>query len=169
MALGIVAAGTGSPVGIASLGVPGVIEADVAPSGTYAVALTEHQYPHVGPLFGGGMQISGTDVAVPFVVYNAHGTTTFYGDGIRIDRSGDHNGVFDLHLAAGASGDELSMVDSLGASLWAVDETGTQKLGGSLGINGIAPPGFPVLATGASHTVDDVITLLQSYGFCKQS
>jgi hypothetical protein len=38
-----------------------------------------------------------------------------------------------------------------------------------LGFYGVNPQTRQVLATGASHTVDDVITFLQSTGLCKQS
>ena len=59
--------------------------------------------------------------------------------------------------------------------LWAADlafPNGT-KLGTSAaqlwGINGATPATTQVLATGASHSVDDVITFLQARGICKQS
>lgn len=40
---------------------------------------------------------------------------------------------------------------------------------GAAGFNNTAPLAEPVLATGASHTVDDVITVLQNYGLVKQT
>jgi hypothetical protein len=45
-------------------------------------------------------------------------------------------------------------------------DDGTQAM---IGFLGATPVGRQVLATGASHTVDDVITLLQTLGLCKQS
>lgn len=169
MALGIVAAGTGSPVSIATDTLGGIIKTDIAPSGTYGIALTHDAYPAVAPVFGGGFQVSPTGGAGGLQVYDANGTTTIGPDFLVLQRVQDNHVPFKVDLAAGASGTELQMNDSVGALMWGVEADGTQELAGGFGINGVAPPGFPVLATGASHTVDDVITLLQSYGFCKQS
>ncbi len=64
----------------------------------------------------------------------------------------------------------LTLAD--GSNVVAGTGTGTQiatATGQKLGFWGHTPVVQQVLATGAGHTVDDVITLLQTLGMCKQS
>jgi hypothetical protein len=61
-------------------------------------------------------------------------------------------------------------VDVIGGLLNVISGGKLQCDAGSLiGFNGQSPATTPVLATGASHTVDDVITALQTLGLFKQS
>lgn len=46
---------------------------------------------------------------------------------------------------------------------------GGVQISGAVGFNGTSPLAAPVLATGALHTVDDVIAMLQAYGLCTQT
>lgn len=45
----------------------------------------------------------------------------------------------------------------------------TLAVSGNVGFFGVAPVARPLLATGAGHTVDDVITALQTLGLVRQS
>ena len=60
----------------------------------------------------------------------------------------------------------LSAYDTAERVGFEVEASGTEA---KLGFYGVAPIARAVLATGASHTVDDVITALQNLGFVKQS
>ena len=63
-------------------------------------------------------------------------------------------------------GNSLAVFGWLGGQLWARTDF---LVSGKSGFGGVAPIAPPVLATGAGHTTDDVITALQSYGLVRQS
>lgn len=71
---------------------------------------------------------------------------------------------------SGAGQPILTIGDTLNAHNTSFYPDGTINSGRGFGVYGQgAPFNQPLLATGASHTVDDVITLLQLFGFCKQA
>lgn len=98
----------------------------------------------------------------------------------------DRNGL--PHLAMNSAGTNYGFLQNDAADTWSL-ATGTDiaslgtaiikwtKLaavtistsGGSIGFYGVTPIARAVLATGAAHTVDDVITALQNLGLVKQS
>lgn len=86
-----------------------------------------------------------------------------------------YNSSADLYLEVG-SGDArtitLRNTSNNGLNISFADTTGT-KLGTStsqkMAFWGVTPVVQQVLATGTSATVDDVISLLQTLGLCKQS
>lgn len=59
-------------------------------------------------------------------------------------------------------------IQSVTASPLTLVAVGGVATTGPVGFNGSPPLAPPVLATGALHTVDDVITMLQNYGLCTQ-
>ncbi len=100
---------------------------------------------------------------------------------VALDTSGGRALVFyytpDTTVTGGGTDEIFRLVFSglslaEGTNLIAGTSTGTKigtATGQKLGFWNVTPVAQQVLATGALHTVDDVITLLQTLGLCKQS
>jgi len=69
-------------------------------------------------------------------------------------------------LAAQQAGSTLAYI---GAYVSAAGQSEIRSNSAAMGFHGVTPVARQVLATGAGHTVDDVITALQALGLVKQS
>ena len=63
----------------------------------------------------------------------------------------------------------LTLADTMDVLISATTGSKIGQSGSKIGVYGVTPIVRAVLATGASHTVDDVITALQNFGIVKQS
>jgi hypothetical protein len=106
-----------------------------------------------------------------FGTVNAGGTlTTNYGIFVEDQQAGATNFAIKTGVGPISLGDTVTLADA--KNLVVGTGTGTEiatATGQKLGFWGTTPVVQQVLATGAGHTVDQVITFLQLVGLCKQS
>lgn len=108
-------------------------------------------------------------------------------DGLAVDGAvnvgdGTHDGTVTIHLKPGQTAAPFTIVNASNQIKFSIAVDGETITADDLFSSGwikaieavsawgvTGPTSRPLLATGAGATVDDVIALLQSYGFCKQS
>jgi hypothetical protein len=106
-----------------------------------------------------------TPGAAPTGHYHAWKANTSAGAGVVVARSG---AILTDISTAWRGGYEILVSDSAGANRTAfrAQTDGSNPL---TAVNGATPVARQLLATGAGHTVDDVITVLQNFGIARQS
>lgn len=130
-----------------------------------------------GPLVrvnGGMFTVQDSDPGATGNVHrvNVHGTTA---PALELHNFTGTDGLWFSTRAVGkgqtASLQGIDGASAIGSETWIdVLQWGVASGGApQLGFFGVAPVGRPLLATGAAHTVDDVITVLQSLGLARQS